>query len=99
MAASGTAVVPDGRLIVFWRVLRANPLSFFGFLLVAVIGITAVIVLVAPGLIIPYAPLQETAARNAAPSAQHLFGTDNLGRSSNSIRKNSSFALAVLKKA
>jgi peptide/nickel transport system permease protein len=80
VAASGATTVPDGRLIVFWRVLRANPLSFFGFLLVALIGITAVIVLVAPGLIVPYGPLQETAARNAGPSAQHLFGTDNLGR-------------------
>jgi peptide/nickel transport system permease protein len=80
LAASGAPVPSDGRLIVFWRVLRANPLSFFGFLLVAVIGLTAVIVLVAPGVIVPYGPLQESAARNAAPSAQHLFGTDNLGR-------------------
>jgi len=70
----------DGPLTVFWRVLRANPLSFIGFLMVAIIGVTALIVVVAPSLIIPYGPLQQTTARNAAPSWQHLFGTDNLGR-------------------
>jgi peptide/nickel transport system permease protein len=71
----------DSSLIVFWRVLRANPLSFFGFLLVAFICIVALIVLVAPGLIVPYgAQAVNPNARNLAPSSQHLFGTDNLGR-------------------
>ncbi|MGA8710908.1 MAG: ABC transporter permease [Thermoplasmata archaeon] len=70
----------EGSLSVLWRVLRANPLSFLGFLMVAVLGITALVVVVAPGLIIPYGPLQQTVARNSAPTWQHPFGTDNLGR-------------------
>ena len=70
----------DSRFGVFWRVLRANPLSLIGFILVVLIGVTALLVLFAPSLLVPYGPLQETAQRNAAPSLQHLFGTDNLGR-------------------
>jgi peptide/nickel transport system permease protein len=70
----------DGPLSVFWRVLRANPLSFIGFIMVAILGVTALIVVVDPNLIIPYGPLQQTVARNASPSLQHPFGTDNLGR-------------------
>jgi len=71
---------PEGSLSIFWRVLRANPLSFAGFVLVVIIGVTAVLVLVVPHLLVPYGPLQQTAARNAPPSLRHLFGTDNLGR-------------------
>ncbi|HTS33658.1 MAG TPA: ABC transporter permease [Thermoplasmata archaeon] len=61
---------------VFWRVLRANPLSLVGFLLVATICILALVVLLAPHLIVPYGPQQETGAYNRGPSWQHLFGTD-----------------------
>ncbi|MCI4360510.1 MAG: ABC transporter permease [Thermoplasmata archaeon] len=71
---------PESPLVVFWRVLRANPLSFFGFLLVALLGCTALVVLVAPGLVVPYGALQQTADRNVGPSSHHLLGTDNLGR-------------------
>jgi peptide/nickel transport system permease protein len=70
----------ESPLTVFWRVLRANPLSLFGFLLVVFIGVVALVVLVAPHLLVPYGPLQQTAARNAAPSWTHPLGTDNLGR-------------------
>jgi peptide/nickel transport system permease protein len=70
---------PDSSIIVFWRVLRSNPLSLFGFLLVALICITALIVLVAPHLIVPYAAQQETGAIYSPPTWQHPFGTDNLG--------------------
>jgi peptide/nickel transport system permease protein len=70
----------DNRLAVFWRVLRANPLSLAGFILVVLIGVTALVVLAAPHLLVPYGALQQSSARNAAPSAQHLLGTDNLGR-------------------
>jgi peptide/nickel transport system permease protein len=80
VAAPTLVVRTDSPLSVFWRVLRANPLSFIGFLMVAILGVTALIVLVDPNLIIPYGPLQQTVARNAAPSLQHPFGTDNLGR-------------------
>jgi peptide/nickel transport system permease protein len=70
---------PDSSIIVFWRVLRSNPLSLFGFLLVALICITALIVLIAPHLIVPYAAQQETGAIYSPPTWQHPFGTDNLG--------------------
>jgi peptide/nickel transport system permease protein len=80
---SATRAPPVGRrtdqpIVVFWRVLRANPLSLFGFLLVALICITALIVVVAPHLIVPYGPQQETGPINSPPSWQHLFGTDGL---------------------
>ncbi|HKN06774.1 MAG TPA: ABC transporter permease [Thermoplasmata archaeon] len=80
MAAPILVARKDGPLSVFWRVLRANPLSFIGFLMVAILGVTALIVVVDPNLIVPYGPLQQTVARNASPSLQHPFGTDNLGR-------------------
>jgi peptide/nickel transport system permease protein len=70
---------PDSPILVFWRVLRSNPLSLFGFLLVALICVTAVIVLVAPHLIVPYGAQQETSAIYSPPTWQHPFGTDNLG--------------------
>lgn len=70
----------ESQLSVFWRVLRANPLSLAGFILVVIIGVTAVVVLVAPHLLVPYGPQQLSSDRNAAPSWTHLFGTDNLGR-------------------
>ncbi len=81
MAAPTRTVAPrpDHPVLVFWRVMKANPLSLFGFLLVAVIGITAVVVLVAPHLLVPYAPQQETGAIFASPSWQHPLGTDALG--------------------
>ncbi|MGB6442881.1 MAG: ABC transporter permease, partial [Thermoplasmata archaeon] len=68
----------DSPIAVFWRILRANPLSLFGFLLVAVICVTALLVVVAPHLIVPYGPQQETGPINAPPSWQHPFGTDGL---------------------
>lgn len=75
----GKAPRRDSQIAVFWRVLRANPLSLFGFVLVAVIGISAVIVLVAPHLIVPYGPQQESGPAFSPPSWQHPFGTDALG--------------------
>ena len=68
----------DSGFAVLWRVLRANPLSLFGFLLVALICVTALVVLVAPHLLVPYGPQQETGPVNSPPSFQHPFGTDGL---------------------
>jgi peptide/nickel transport system permease protein len=79
-ATPGRARAAAGQVAVFWRVLRANPLSLAGFLLVVIIGVTALIIVVAPHVLVPYGPLQQSADRNAPPSAQHLLGTDNLGR-------------------
>ena len=76
---ASSAPRPDSSLVVFWRILRSNPLSLFGFLLVALICITALVVLVAPHLIVPYAAQQETGAIYSPPTWQHPLGTDNLG--------------------
>lgn len=65
-------------LSTLWPVLRANPLSLVGFLLVAAIAVVALAVLVDPS-IAPYAPQEQTGAIYAAPSASHWFGTDGLG--------------------
>lgn len=68
----------DGKLSVFWRILRANPLSLLGFILVTVICVAALIVVIAPHLLVPYGPQQETGPIHAPPSWQHPFGTDQL---------------------
>jgi peptide/nickel transport system permease protein len=65
--------------LTFWRVLRANPLTLAGFLVVAAIGVTALIVLVAPHLLTPYNPDQVTTNYNLAPSWKHPSGTDGVG--------------------
>jgi peptide/nickel transport system permease protein len=63
----------------FWRVLRANPLSFLGFLMVAIICLTALLIVVAPHLLVPYGPQQNTLAYSKPPSSSHFFGTDANG--------------------
>ena len=81
-AASGAraAGVQFGRgALTFWRVLRANPLTLVGFVIVALIGITAVLVIVAPHVLTSYGPDQLTTDYNQGPSAHHLFGTDGNG--------------------
>jgi peptide/nickel transport system permease protein len=61
---------------VFWRVLRANPLSLVGFLLVTLICVVALVMLAAPHLLIRYGPQTQTGAFNRGPSWAHPFGTD-----------------------
>jgi len=59
-----------------WRTLR-NPLSLGG---LWIIGLLIVVAFVAP-VIAPYDPLRtDTFSRLRPPSADHLFGTDQLGR-------------------
>ncbi len=59
-----------------WRTLR-NPLSLAGLI---IIGLLIVIAIVAP-TIAPYDPLKtNTPLRLEAPSGEHTFGTDQLGR-------------------
>jgi ABC-type dipeptide/oligopeptide/nickel transport system permease subunit len=67
---------PDSGLRVIWRVLRSNPLSLGGFLLIVVIGVVAVVVAADPHLLVPYGPQQVTGAYHASPSWAHPFGTD-----------------------
>jgi len=70
-----------------YRVMRANPLSFVGFVLVALTLIIAAIVVVHPSLIVPYGATQDTGVYkepptifNWPPSIAHPFGTDQGGR-------------------
>lgn len=74
----------------FFRVMRANPLTLVGFVLVLFIGIVALLVVVLPPLttlilgkplsIVPYGPNTITPDPHVPPSWSHPFGTDNIGR-------------------
>ncbi|GAA5617795.1 nickel transporter permease [Brucella anthropi] len=66
-----------GRRYRIWVNLRANPLAMIGlFIIVAFV----VLSLAAP-LLTPYDPsVQDLGNRLSAPTAAHLFGTDELGR-------------------
>lgn len=60
-----------------WLNLRSNPLAVIGLVIILVF---AVLSLFAP-LLAPHDPaIQDLANRLAAPSAEHWFGTDELGR-------------------
>ncbi len=73
-----------------YRVLRANPLTFIGFVLVVVISVTAALVALVPFvteallghavLLTPFDPNTFTLDYGQPPSLTHLLGTDNLGR-------------------
>jgi peptide/nickel transport system permease protein len=71
-----------------WRVMRANPLTAVGFLLVLAIVLVTVLVVAVPfvtGLygppasILPYNPNQPNGIGVSPPSASHWFGTDQAG--------------------
>ena len=73
--------------VALTRVLRANPLSFVGFVLVAITLILTVIVVVHPSLVVPYGASQNTGVYQEPPtilhwppSLAHPFGTDQGGR-------------------
>ncbi|MBW9114309.1 ABC transporter permease [Rhizobium cauense] len=60
-----------------WHRLKRNKLALFGLVVVLILAFAAIF---GPYLT-PYDYLsQDLQARNAAPSLQHLFGTDDLGR-------------------
>jgi peptide/nickel transport system permease protein len=60
-----------------WHRLKRNKLAVFGLIVVLILGFAAIF---GPYLT-PFDYLsQDLQARNAAPSLQHLFGTDDLGR-------------------
>jgi len=75
----GTAQQVGRGVVAFWRVLRANPLTLAGFIVVVGIGVTAALVLVAPHLLTPYGPDQLTTTYNQPPSWAHPSGTDGVG--------------------
>ncbi len=77
-------------LRAFLRVLRANPLTLVGFVLVVIISATALLVVLVPLvtqvflgralLLTPYDPNGLSTDYGQAPSGLHFLGTDNLGR-------------------
>ncbi|MCI4349966.1 MAG: ABC transporter permease [Thermoplasmata archaeon] len=77
-------------VIGFLRVMRANPLTLAGFVLVVIICVSAIVVAAVPPLTqlllghalaaTPYDPNMPTAALHQGPSFAHWFGTDELGR-------------------
>lgn len=60
----------------WWRLLAGNPVGLVGAIIVA---LTFGIALLAP-VIAPYDPADQGAERLLAPSADHVLGTDELGR-------------------
>ncbi len=65
--------------LTFWRVLRANPLTLVGFVIVVIIGVTALLIVVAPHVLTPYGNNDPTTAYAQPPSWAHPFGTDSGG--------------------
>ena len=64
---------------MFLRVLRANPLTLVGFILVVIICVAALLITVAPHVLTPYGSNDPTSDYGAAPSWAHPFGTDSGG--------------------
>ncbi|MGA7861849.1 MAG: ABC transporter permease [Thermoplasmata archaeon] len=90
MARSTTTRLREA-LGLFLRVLRPNPLTFVGFILVVLIVVTAVLVVAVPAvtlaltghavLVVPYPPNAVNPTDTfARPSPSHLLGTDDVGR-------------------
>lgn len=71
-------VKPESQFLVIWRRFRKHKLALAG---LAVLIFVFIIALLAP-LVAPYDPIvdQDLTNRNAAPSREHLLGTDVLGR-------------------
>ncbi|ESY93844.1 nickel transporter permease [Mesorhizobium sp. LNHC229A00] len=67
-----------GRAYVAWRRFSANRLAFVGLLIIIALLLVAILA----GVLAPYSPTfgDLKNARLLAPSAQHWFGTDDLGR-------------------
>jgi len=72
-----------------FAVLKANPLTLIGFVLVAIISITGLVVYLVPlitGLaghsvsLLPYSTIIPSGAKYLAPTWAHPFGTDGAGR-------------------
>ena len=77
------------KLAPFIRVLRANPLTLIGFMLVVLISVTALLVAAVPAvtqlvlghaiLLTPYDPNALSTDYSQGPSWKHLLGTDKVG--------------------
>jgi peptide/nickel transport system permease protein len=87
-AGVDTRTAAAGPLRTLWRVMRANPLTLVGFLLVVLIAVTAVYVIAVPALTglaghadtgLPYPTFAPLYAPDSPPSSSHWFGTDSVG--------------------
>jgi peptide/nickel transport system permease protein len=67
-----------GRAYVAWRLFSANRLAFLGLLIIIALLVVAALA----GVLAPYSPTfgDLKGSRLLAPSAEHWFGTDDLGR-------------------
>ncbi len=66
-------------LRLFWAILRANPLTFVGFVMVALLCSLAAVMVIDPWLLVRYGPIQTSNQSYAPPSWAHPLGTDNIG--------------------
>ena len=67
----------QSQIVQIWKRMMKNRVCVIGCIMLAIIFL---LVILAP-LLAPYDPnYMDTSALNAAPSAKHLFGADNLGR-------------------
>ncbi len=85
---TGTAALGDarwlrGRLRDWWREMLVGPLAFYRIAAAAVgfwIVVAWVLLAILAPVIAPYNPNSQNGPLRAAPSAEHLFGTDAIGR-------------------
>jgi peptide/nickel transport system permease protein len=76
-APAAPAAAPPQASPATWRLLMRRPTFLIG----AAIGVFWIVCAIFGGSIAPHSPLaQDLLATNAAPSAAHWFGTDQLGR-------------------
>ena len=74
----------------FLRVMRANPLTLVGFILVLFMTVLGLLIVAVPAItqqiigsqisLVPFGPNEITSDPRAPPSLAHLFGTDKIGR-------------------
>jgi peptide/nickel transport system permease protein len=76
-AVSGTVEPHEQKQKIRWRrVLRKYPLAVFGALILMALAVVAIFA----DVIAPYDPLKTSLDVLAPPSAEHLLGTDDVGR-------------------
>ena len=72
----GETLQRNSQFLATWKQFRRNKLAVFGLIL----AVLLVLVAIFANVIAPYDPAAISTDRLAMPSAQHLCGTDNLGR-------------------
>ena len=72
----GEIIQRNSQLLATWKQFRRNKLAVFGLILAVLLVLTAIFA----SVLAPYDPAAISTDRLAMPSAQHLCGTDNLGR-------------------